>query len=230
MQTKVFPFNLTDRCEGVSCKPWEKCVYDSSNGVSCVCRGNLECPADFQPICGSDADRYNNYCIMKATACRQGKKMEKVADGSCTPGMHIFVAAAVVVVFFLFVCLSVFLSNCLSFCLFVCLLFCFFCLVVLCCPSPITRVFWFCIGFSSVFSVVLLSSTDVSNYHLHLCTGAICQIVPSSNCRGYFRNFYFNLETNACEPIIAGGCHPSGWNGFTAMEDCNRTCSGNLKP
>jgi len=34
------------------------------------------------------------------------------------------------------------------------------------------------------------------------------------------------LETNACESIIAGGCHPSGWNGFTTMEDCNRTCLG----
>ena len=86
---KVSTFNLTDRCEGVSCKPWEKCVYDSTNGARCVCRGNLDCPADFQPVCGSDANRYNNYCIMKATACRQGEEVEKVADGSCTPGMHV---------------------------------------------------------------------------------------------------------------------------------------------
>ena len=62
-----------------------------------------------------------------------------------------------------------------------------------------------------------------------LFTGAICQIIPVSNCRAYFRNFYFNLTTNKCEPIIAGGCHPSGWNGFTTMEDCNRTCSGKVK-
>ncbi|KAL9989300.1 hypothetical protein ACROYT_G003834 [Oculina patagonica] len=129
-----------DRCEGVSCKPWEKCVYNSRSGVRCACRENLDCPADFQPVCGSDANRYNNYCIMKATACRQGKAVEKVADGSCTPG-------------------------------------------------------------------------------------AICQIFPASNCRAYFRNFYFNSTTSKCEPIIAGGCHPSGWNGFTTMEDCNRTCS-----
>lgn len=89
----------------MSCKDWEKCVYDSSSGVRCVCRDNLECPADFQPMCGSDANTYNNYCILKATACKQGKEMEKTADGPCTPGMPVFVAApVVVVVFFFFVC------------------------------------------------------------------------------------------------------------------------------
>lgn len=55
--------------------------------------------------------------------------------------------------------------------------------------------------------------------------GGICQINPASKCRAYFRNFYFNVTSNVCEPIIAGGCHPSGWNGFPTMEDCNRTCS-----
>ncbi|KAJ7375457.1 CUB and sushi domain-containing protein 1 [Desmophyllum pertusum] len=130
-----------DRCEGVSCKPWEKCVYDSNNGLTrCLCRENLDCPADFQPMCGSDATTYNNYCIMKATACRQGKAVEKVADGSCTPG-------------------------------------------------------------------------------------AVCQIKPESQCRAYLTRFYFNSEANMCKSIIAGGCHPSGWDGFTTMEDCNRTCS-----
>lgn len=129
-----------DRCEGVVCKLEEKCVYNSLQGPRCVCRNNVDCPADLQPICGSDAKTYNNYCIMKATACREGKEVEKVADNSCSPG-------------------------------------------------------------------------------------GICQINPASKCRAYFRNFYFNVTSNVCEPIIAGGCHPSGWNGFPTMEDCNRTCS-----
>lgn len=109
--TEVFPLNWSDRCEGMSCKAWEKCVYDSSNGVRCVCRDNLECPADFQPVCGSDTNTYNNYCILKATACRQGKEIEKTADGPCTPGMPVFffVAAAVFLRVF---CLSVYLSVC----------------------------------------------------------------------------------------------------------------------
>ena len=85
---KVLTINFTDRCEGVACKPWEKCVYDSNNGLRCVCRENLDCPADFQPVCGSDATSYNNYCILKATACRAGKEVDKVADGSCTPGIY----------------------------------------------------------------------------------------------------------------------------------------------
>lgn len=57
---------------------------------------------------------------------------------------------------------------------------------------------------------------------------AICQIIPKSVCRGYFRNFYFNTTTKRCEEIIAGGCHPSGWNGFTTIKECNRTCSVNI--
>lgn len=197
--TNVSTFNLTDRCEGVSCKPWEKCIYDSSNGARCVCRGNLDCPADFQPVCGSDANRYNNYCIMKATACRQGEEVEKVADGSCTPGMHV----------------------CWSFCY--CRLYAFF-----------SSVLFFIInnhviGFYNAYSSVSLYFGLAIQLLSQLLTGAICQIIPASNCRAYFRNFYFNLTTNKCESIIAGGCHPSGWNGFTTMEDCNRTCSGKVK-
>lgn len=106
------------------------------------------------------------------------------------------------------------------------LLLFFFSFVILCC-SLLKPVFSDSALVSPMFSSQYgLAQLFVSNFHLHLFTGAICQIVPSSNCRGYFRNFYFNLETNACESIIAGGCHPSGWNGFTTMEDCNRTCSG----
>ena len=50
----------------------------------------MDCQADFQPVCGSDAKRYNNDCIMKARACREGKSVKKVADGSCIPGMFNF--------------------------------------------------------------------------------------------------------------------------------------------
>lgn len=94
----------------MSCKAWEKCVYDSSNGVRCVCRDNLECPADFQPVCGSDTNTYNNYCILKATACRQGKEIEKTADGPCTPGMPVFFLSLQLFFYVFFVSLSTCLS------------------------------------------------------------------------------------------------------------------------
>ena len=66
-------------------------MFDGRKGPICVCRGDLDCPAEFKPVCGSDAKRYNNECIMKATACREGKSVKKAADGFCTPGMSIFV-------------------------------------------------------------------------------------------------------------------------------------------
>lgn len=66
-------------------------MFDGRKGPICVCRDDLDCPAEFKPVCGSDAKRYNNECIMKATACREGKSVKKAADGFCAPGMSIFV-------------------------------------------------------------------------------------------------------------------------------------------
>ena len=80
-----------DLCESTKCETWQKCVFDGRKGPICVCRDDLDCPAEFKPVCGSDAKRYNNECIMKATACREGKSVKKAADGFCTPGMSIFV-------------------------------------------------------------------------------------------------------------------------------------------
>ena len=124
--------NFTDRCEGVVCRLEEKCVYNGVQGVRCVCRDNVDCPADLQPICGSDAKTYNNYCIMKATACREGKKVEKVADKSCSPGMSSFVLFFQG--FLMLNRLSVAQANTsqiktrlqVRFCFFVCLFVCFF--------------------------------------------------------------------------------------------------------
>lgn len=82
---------FTDLCESTKCETWQKCVFDGRKGPICVCRDDLDCPAEFKPVCGSDAKRYNNECIMKATACREGKSVKKAADGFCTPGMSIFV-------------------------------------------------------------------------------------------------------------------------------------------
>jgi len=64
---------------------------------------------------------------MKATACRQGKEIDKTADGPCTPGMPALVAAAVVLLFRFF---FPFLSVCLSVCSFVCLFVLFGCFIV----------------------------------------------------------------------------------------------------
>ncbi|XP_074621824.1 zona pellucida sperm-binding protein 3 receptor-like isoform X2 [Acropora palmata] len=133
-----------DLCDRQQCEPWKKCVYNiSSESTTCECRKSTDCSGRFQQICGSDAKTYNNDCIMKATACREGRTVEKVANGSCTPA-------------------------------------------------------------------------------------SICQIVPKSVCRGFFRNYYYNTTSRKCEEIIAGGCHPSGWNGFSTKQECNRTCSVNI--
>mgnify|MGYP002804202166 CR=1 FL=1 len=54
--------------------------------------------------------------------------------------------------------------------------------------------------------------------------GDRCSIVPSSYCRAAFRVYFYNSDVNKCQRMIAGGCHPSGWNGFFVKEDCKNYC------
>ncbi|XP_031574707.1 CUB and sushi domain-containing protein 3-like [Actinia tenebrosa] len=58
--------------------------------------------------------------------------------------------------------------------------------------------------------------------------GGLCQIVPYSVCRGYFPRYFFNSTSQQCQYFIAGGCHPSGWNGFQTKQLCNHTCLGDI--
>ncbi|XP_046845335.1 papilin-like isoform X2 [Xenia sp. Carnegie-2017] len=54
--------------------------------------------------------------------------------------------------------------------------------------------------------------------------GDRCNIIPVSNCRAAFDVFYYNVKTGNCQNMIAGGCHPSGWNGFNHKTDCTNYC------
>lgn len=76
-------------CEkrNITCQEWEKCSYVTKDKPGCVCRQNIDCTALYKPICGSDGNMYNNYCIMKATACRQAKQIKQLNNSDCKPGL-----------------------------------------------------------------------------------------------------------------------------------------------
>eukprot|EP00794_Sanderia_malayensis_P015963 gene15963-17569_t len=74
-------------CDNFKCEDDKVCEFDArKRQTRCVCKKIDDCPADYEPICGSDGVTYNNECIMKATACIEDRMIKQIADGSCIPG------------------------------------------------------------------------------------------------------------------------------------------------
>nr|XP_022901915.1 agrin-like isoform X3 [Onthophagus taurus] len=60
-----------------------------SHGASCVATGNVPhcecpiCPAEFEPICGSDGITYGNECKLRQEACKHQSETRVLYYGSC---------------------------------------------------------------------------------------------------------------------------------------------------
>lgn len=60
------------------------------------------------------------------------------------------------------------------------------------------------------------------------CEDVCHQPKYSGPCYAYLRRFYYNSETERCEPFIYGGCMANG-NNFYTMDQCNRHCHDSKK-
>ncbi|XP_019637522.1 PREDICTED: agrin-like isoform X4 [Branchiostoma belcheri] len=67
-------------CENVKCGFGATCTVIEGNAM---CECDTVCPAEFQPVCGSDGVSYNNMCYLQAESCERQQEIRKVDDRLC---------------------------------------------------------------------------------------------------------------------------------------------------
>lgn len=72
----------TAPCDLASCHSFATCEM-RNNKATCVCPSERDCPWNVDLICGSDDQSYLNECVMKARACKAGKKVTVKRKGYC---------------------------------------------------------------------------------------------------------------------------------------------------
>ena len=45
---------------------------------------DFACPADWDPVCGSDGKTHSNDCVLSLTACMNGEAIAKIHNGRCS--------------------------------------------------------------------------------------------------------------------------------------------------
>lgn len=71
-----------DACQLNPCPyPYANCSVSASGVRECSCP--QICTADYNPVCGTDGQTYDNKCQMRVTACSQGMMIKVKSHGSC---------------------------------------------------------------------------------------------------------------------------------------------------
>ena len=66
----------------MTCTHGAKCVLDATaNQAQCTC--DLQCDRKFAPVCGSDAQSYDNECKMREAGCKAKKDISVVKNDKC---------------------------------------------------------------------------------------------------------------------------------------------------
>ena len=73
---------LLDECSMMVCRSGRECKLNGNGEASCVCMAT--CPDHFVPVCGSNGQSYDNYCMMHRDACLSDVHISLKKKGYCS--------------------------------------------------------------------------------------------------------------------------------------------------
>lgn len=71
-----------DECRMMVCRAGRECTVGADGEATCACVAS--CPDHFVPVCGSNNQSYDNYCLMHRDACLTGLHISLKKKGYCS--------------------------------------------------------------------------------------------------------------------------------------------------
>uniref|UniRef100_A0A3Q3EF61 Kazal-like domain-containing protein n=1 Tax=Kryptolebias marmoratus TaxID=37003 RepID=A0A3Q3EF61_KRYMA len=54
--------------------------------LDALCDSELQCHKNYNPVCGSNGDTYQNECYRRQASCKQQRLISRTHDGPCSSG------------------------------------------------------------------------------------------------------------------------------------------------
>ena len=70
-----------ESCNERNCQYGGVCTVDSSGQSLCQC--NIYCTRQYDPVCGTDGNTYNNPCLMRVARCQFQSDITRLRYGQC---------------------------------------------------------------------------------------------------------------------------------------------------
>lgn len=81
-EENALEYNFGDECSMMVCRSGRECKLNGNGEASCVCMAT--CPDHFVPVCGSNGQSYDNYCMMHRDACLSDVHISLKKKGYCS--------------------------------------------------------------------------------------------------------------------------------------------------
>ena len=78
---RTLAFQQGIECNERNCQYGGECAADSSGRSRCQCK--IYCTRQYDPVCGTDGNTYNNPCLMRAARCQFQRDITRDHFGQC---------------------------------------------------------------------------------------------------------------------------------------------------